>query len=210
MSWKALIFISDRWLTEPCVTGWCQVLGGGSWRGLWRKALHVFHSLWQELHIKHAFWIDGFYDILISLLHFCFKIHGFLRNFHIEFLPQNRTQNSASPISTSLPISPHHEHRVPATLDSCLLWVNCSSTLLDLWSHSLRPCSSQWSPTIPQGPDWSLFLFKAHLYSQPKSRVVSFLIPFNTSAVAFITVYPIVLSPWSLVFRVVRCFIPKS
>ena len=96
MSWKALIFISDHWLTEQCVTGWWQVLGGGSWRGLWRKALHVSHNLQQKLHIKHAFWIDRFYDILISLLQFCFKIHGFLRNFHIEILPQNRTQNSAS------------------------------------------------------------------------------------------------------------------
>ena len=96
MSWKALIFISDLWLTERCVTGWWQELGGGSWWGLWRKALHMFHNLQQKLHIKHAFWVDGFYNILISLLQFCFKLHGFLRNFHIGILPQNRTQNSAS------------------------------------------------------------------------------------------------------------------
>ena len=155
--------------------------------------------------------LSGLTDFMTSSLAYCNFALKFMVSSEIsilKFCPKIEPRIQPQPISTSLPISLHHEHRVLATLDSCLPWVNCCSTLLDLWSHSLSPCSSQGSHTIPQCPDWSRFLFEAHLYSQPKSRVLPFLILHLCWGIYYNLSHCLVfLKPG---FHVLRCFIPKS
>lgn len=197
------------WLSR--VTGWCQVLGGGSWRGLWRKALHVFHSLWQELHIKHAFWIDGFYDILISLLHFCFKIHGFPEISILNFYPRIEPR-----------IQPHlsQPHFPFLHIMSTEFWPHWTvvcfgwTALPPFWPLVTLP-ETLFLPVKPYHPSrpWlkPFPLFKAHLLLSAKTRVVSFLIPFNTSCCGVLLQFiPLSCLPWSLGFHVVQLFHSKS
>ena len=79
------------------------------------------HSIFRSRSYTQACFLDWcFYNILMSLLQFCFKIHGFLRNFQIEIYPRIEPRIQSQPTSTLLLISPHHKLWVPATLDSFL------------------------------------------------------------------------------------------